>query len=322
MAGRCEIHTIAALTFGLLLASSANAQWTGTGRVSGTITGPDDMPIAGARVTYQLASDPNEGPDPLITDSDGEYRYAGLKSANWLISVEAEGFLPVPPQKTFVYATRNDPVRIQMEPVPEEVVKARKRAEVNKRLKKADELRAEGEIAAAQEEYLEALKNLDVEDHPIVLAALADTYLHEERIEEAREQLKRALEIDPNHVPSLIGMMAILVDEGSFEEADELLARLPTDQEIHPTLMMKLAQGYYNSDHMAEAKTILDRTLRDHPDEAIAYYFRGLTELNLNQTEAARADMLKFLELAPDHAEADAAKGIIEYLPAPAPPDE
>jgi len=315
MAGRCRIVTIAALTLGLLLASSASAQWTGTGRVSGVVTGSDGEPIAGATVTYRLADDPDEGPDPLTTDSDGEYRFAGLKSANWLISVEADGFLPIPPQKTFVYATRNDPIRIQMEPVPQEVVKARNRAKVNERLKKADELRAEGKFEAAREDYLEALKDLEAEDHPVVLAALADTYMHEERIEDAREQLERALEIDPNHVPSLIGTMAILVDEGNFEQADELLARLPNDQELHPTLMMKLAQGYYNSDHMEEAKTILDRTIRDHPDEAIAYYFRGLTELNLNQTEAARADMLKFLEMAPDHAEAEGAKGIIEFLP-------
>ena len=36
-----------------------------------------------------------------------------------------------------------------MEPVPEEVVEARKRAEVNKRLQKADELRAKGKTEAA-----------------------------------------------------------------------------------------------------------------------------------------------------------------------------
>jgi tetratricopeptide (TPR) repeat protein len=66
---------------------------------------------------------------------------------------------------------------------------------------------------------------------------------------------------------------------------------------------------------MEKAEAILDRTIRDHPDEAIAYYFRGLTELNLNEVEGAREDMLKFLELAPDHAEAEAARGILEYLP-------
>jgi Tfp pilus assembly protein PilF len=202
-----------------------------------------------------------------------------------------------------------------MEPVPEEVMQAQKRAEINERLKKADELRAQDQIEAAREEYLEALEDLEVEDHPIVLAALADTYLHEERVDEAQAQLARALEIDPNHAPSLIGMMAILVDEGKYQEADDLLARLPDDQELHPTLMMKLAQGYYNNDQMEEAKMILDRTIRDHPDEAIAYYFRGLTELNLNEVENARADMLKFLELEPEHAEAETAKGILEYLP-------
>jgi tetratricopeptide (TPR) repeat protein len=303
------------LSLGLLLASSAHAQWTGTGRVSGIVTDPDGDPIAGAKVTYRLVSHPDEGPDPFTTNADGEYRFAGLKSANWVISVEAEGFLPVPPHKTFVFAERNDPIRIQLEPVPEEVVKARQRAEVNKRLQKADELRAKGEFEGAREEYMEALEELDVEDRPIVYAALADTYMREERIDEAREQLQRALEIDPNHVPSLLGMMAILVDEGDFREANELLARMPADQEIHPTLLMKLAQGYYNSDQMEKAEAILDRTIRDHPDEAIAYYFRGLTELNLNEVEGAREDMLKFLELAPDHAEAEAARGILEYLP-------
>ena len=137
-------------------------------------------------------------------------------STNWSISVEAEGFLPVPPQKTFVFATRNDPIQIQMERVPEEVVKARKRAEINKRLQKADKLREEDQIEAAREEYAKALEELDVEDRPIVYAALADTYLHEERTDEARQQLTRALEIDADHVPSLLGMMTILVDEGNF----------------------------------------------------------------------------------------------------------
>ncbi len=315
MARRSQKVTIIVLSLGLLLASSAHAQWTGTGRVSGTVTGPDGEPIAGARVTYRLVSDPDDGPDPFTTNAEGVFRFAGLKSANWSIAVEAEGFLPIPPQGTFVFADRNDPIRIQMERVPEEVIAARKRAEMNKRLQKADEFRSEGKIEAARKAYMEALEELDVEDRPIVFAALADTYLQEERTEEAREQLTRALEIDPDHVPSLLGMMTILVDEGNFQEANDVLTRLPTDQEIHPTLMMKLAQGYYNSDQMEETKMILDRTIRDHPDEAIAYYFRGLTELNLNEVEGARDDMLKFLELAPDHAEAESAREIIGYLP-------
>jgi tetratricopeptide (TPR) repeat protein len=315
MAHRYQKVTIVVLALGLLFASSAHAQWTGTGRVSGTIADPDGEPIAGATVTYRLVARPDEGPDPFTTNAKGEYRFAGLMSANWLISVEAEGFLPIPPQRTFVFADRNDPIRIQMERVPEEVVEARKRAEINERLQKADKLRGEDKIEAAREEYMEALEELDVEDRPIVFAALADTYLHEERTDEAREQLTRALEIDPDHVPSLLGMMTILVDEGNFQEANEVLVRLPADQEIHPTLMMKLAQGYYNSDQMEETKMILDRTIRDYPDEAIAYYFRGLTELNLNEVEGAREDMLKFLELAPDHAEAEAAREIIGFLP-------
>lgn len=292
-------------------------QWSGTGRVSGMITGPGGTPVVGAKVTYRVADDPDAGPAPFLTDDKGEYRFAGLKSGTWAIAVEAEGYLPLPPQTTFVYATMNDAIRIQLEPIPEEVLRAQKRAETNKVLLKGDQLRAEGKHEEARKAYVKALPELEEPEQPIVLAALADTLLHEGQVDAAREHLARALEIDPGHAPSLIGMMAILTDEGKEAEAEALLERLPADQEVPSVIMMRLAQHHYNGDDMEGAKAILDRTVCDHPETAIAYYFRGLTELNLNQVENARADITRFLELAPDHAEAAAARDLLGYLPSP-----
>jgi len=292
-------------------------QWSGTGRVSGVITDPDGAPVVGAVVTYRVADDPEAGPAPFVTDEKGEYRFAGLKSGNWVITVEAEGFLPIPPQKTFVYATMNDALRIQLERVPEEVLRARKRAETTKVLLKGDQLRTEGKLEEAREAYTRALADLEESEQPLVHAALADILLHEGQTEAARQHLARALEIEPGNAPALIGMMAILVEDGKEAEAETLLGRLPADQPVPAALMMRLAQHHYNGDDMEGAKGILDRTLRDHPETAIAYYFRGLTELNLNLVDTAREDLARFLELAPDHPEAAAARDVLSYLPAP-----
>jgi tetratricopeptide (TPR) repeat protein len=292
-------------------------QWSGTGRVSGVITGPDGTPVSGAKVTYRVAEEPEAGPEPFLTDDKGEYRFAGLKSGNWVITVEAEGFLPIPPQKTFVYATMNDALRIQLEPIPEEVLRAQKQAQTNKILLRGDQLRAEGKLEEAREAYTEALAKLEEPEQPLVLAALADILLHEGQTEAARQHLARALEIEPGNVPSGIGMMAILLEDGKEAEAEQLLAQLPAEQPVPAAILMRLAQHHYNGDDMEGAKRILDRTLRDHPDTAIAYYFRGLTELNLNLVDTARADLARFLELAPDHPEAAAARDVLGYLPAP-----
>jgi tetratricopeptide (TPR) repeat protein len=322
MARRILVATIIAVTVTLLQTPLAQAQWTGTGRISGTVTDRDGQPIVGARVTYRLAEKPDAGPEPFITDENGQFSFAGMKSATWILKIEAEGFLPIPPQKTFVYATMNDPIRIQMEPIPEEALRAQKRAETNKILMKGDELRAKGKTKEAREEYLKAIGDLDEEQKPIVLAALADTYLDEGNVEKATEQLNKALAINPNHVPSLVGMMAILTDQGKIDEVEELLTRVPEDEEVPSVILLRLAKEYYDRDDMGKTKTLLDRVLNDNPDEAIAYYMRALTELNLNELDNARADIERFLELAPEDPQAGAARDILTYLPPPAEPAE
>jgi regulator of sirC expression with transglutaminase-like and TPR domain len=50
------------------------------------------------------------------------------------------------------------------------------------------------------------------------------------------------------------------------------------------------------------------------PQYADAYYYRGITELQLAKTDAARADLTKFIEMAPAAPEAATAKGILDKI--------
>lgn len=299
-----------------LAAPVAAQEWSGTGRVSGVVTDQKGKPVAGAKVRYHLPGMPEAGPPALTTDKKGRYRFMGLKGTTWSVEVEAEGFLPfVIPEPTMVYAAGiNDTLRIQLVPVPEDVLRAEQRADLNQRLLRGDELRAAGDYQEAREEYEKALGEVEEFEQPIILAALADTYVHEGRMDLARETLSRSLAIAPDHAPSVIGMMVIDIDEGAADEAKQLLDRIPPDHDIDPTILMKLAESFYIDDDMDEAKSILDRVLAGHPDTVAAYYFRGLVEFNLGQVAEARADITHFLELAPEHEKAAEAKEVLEYL--------
>jgi regulator of sirC expression with transglutaminase-like and TPR domain len=50
------------------------------------------------------------------------------------------------------------------------------------------------------------------------------------------------------------------------------------------------------------------------PQNADGYYYRGLTNLQLSKNDAAKADLTKFLEMAPNAPEAATAKGILDKL--------
>ena len=63
-----------------------------SGRVSGTVLDPTGAPVAGARISLFLA----QGTKPLasaVSGKDGEYRFLSTRTADYDLSVEANGFL-------------------------------------------------------------------------------------------------------------------------------------------------------------------------------------------------------------------------------------
>ena len=84
---------------------------------------------------------------------------------------------------------------------------------------------------------------------------------------------------------------------------------------------MQMARDYgiqlsFDDELLAAYSITLDHNF-ENPEEAIAYYMRGLAELNLNEVDTARADIERFLELAPEHSQAAAARDVLSYLPPP-----
>lgn len=99
------------------------------------------------------------------------------------------------------------------------------------------------------------------------LDALGDAYLAAERHADAADAYRRALEADPNDVPALIGLGVIALSAGRPDAAGPLF----------------------------------DRAVRLGPDLPDPYLYRALAIVQSagGMTEAARRDLLRFVELAP-----------------------
>jgi len=307
---------IAGLLVAGLAGEAAAQDWSRSGRVRRKVTGPDAKPIAGAKVYYRMLENPEAGPPPFTTNKSGSYSFLGLKGGAWIVGVEADGFKPwTSPDPVEVFSTGvSDPVDAQLEPLPAEVLAAIARDEASVNLKTGDALLAKGDFAGARVEYEKALAAVADADKPIIFAAIGATYVNEAKVDEAKRAYEQALAIDPDHVESLKGMCNIVAYQGNMELADQLYAHIPAAEPIHPNILITMAMGHFNQGDIETAKALLDRAIRDAPQDALAHYYRGLTELSLGDNDAARADLERSLELDPNHREAANARDFVSQL--------
>lgn len=291
--------------------------WSGAGRAKGVVMDHEGNPVEGAKVELVMILDRDTGPPALTTNKKGVFSKLGLKGGTWWVRVNADGFkLWSGPYEIYSHSAP-DTLEVELQPLAEEVLRAQKQFKAQDRLDAASELMEKGDLEGARAEYHAAIDELDETDQPVVLAVLASTYMGEGDFAKAKEFLEQSLAINPEHVASLRALAAIYAAEGNMEGAEVLLAKIPGDEVIHPNTTMNLGMAHYNKGEMEQAKSFLDRTIRDHPDVALAYYFRGLINLSL-EPDAAKADFEKFIELAPDLPQAAEAKEYLTYLETPA----
>lgn len=165
----------------------------------------------------------------------------------------------------------------------------------------------------------------------------------------AKERFEDALSVDPDMGPALLGLVAILMRQGNFEEAAETSERLVALEPENPTALRMRWQAYQNlgdeekaeaafADLAAADPTAIAEEIYEHgverfeagetqaaqqafervvsldPDRARAYYYLGLCHLNGGESEQAKQNLSKFIEMAPDDPEVAAAKEMLSYL--------
>lgn len=338
------------LALALLGAAAAQAQaWAGRGRLHGQVTGPDGKPVQGVTVILRQgvvdnidAANPGPGPDPLTTDKKGKWSMLGLASGEWTILLVKEGYVPaqgpakvseggpVPP----LNITLNEIDRAAIAQAQKEAEQSSAAGEARASLERGNQLLGESRTGGGNEKlkearaaYMEGLAKLDETQttDPTAQKAIFDTRLSVlttvagidaelGQTDQALAGLKKVLEQKPDDPQVLQLIIDLLVRAGREADAKEYIARLPAGTKLDPNAYLNMGIKAFNEGEMDKAFEAFDKAVKENPDLADGYYYRGLVWMNRGKKAEAKADLEKFLQLAPDHRYAADAKEFIKSL--------
>ena len=290
----------------IVAASLASAQdWRGAGRISGVVKNEAGQPIEGVVVkAHRLGS--NGGPQTK-TDKKGEWAFNGLNGGQWDLDFDRDGYEPGKKSMNFQEHDSNPPMPVTLKKAavdPNVAITAdlNKAAELIKAQKYADARAIYENILA---KYPEAYQ---VEPY------IARTYYAEHNLDAAVEHLRNSLAKEPDNVDVKLLLANTLAEQGKAEESQQLIASIDDTKITNPATLLNIGIGMLNAKKPAEALTWFERTITRFPQYPDAYYYRGITELQDGKNDAAKADLTKFVEMAPNAPEAATAKGILEKL--------
>lgn len=294
----------------LLIGSAAGQEWRGQGRMAGKVTDESGVPIEGAVVKAMLPASENRGPGEQKTNAKGEWSIGGISRGAWSLDVSKDGYqtrsLSVPIQE----GARMPPMAITLRKV---VVVVDPNVAIREELVKAAGLVAAKQFAEARAiyEHLAAQYPQVKQFQPLI----ARTYHGEGNLPKAIEALRAALVADPDNVEVKLLLANMLMDAGQAEESRAMLESIDDSKVTDPTIYLNIGIGMLNERKYAEAITWFSRVIARFPDQPDAYYYRGLAYLSLQKTAEVKADLQKFIALAPaDAPEVATAKKILETI--------
>ena len=288
-----------------LVAPAAHAQaWRGMGHLGGNVTDEQGKPLEGVTIKFDL---PGSGATQAKTDKKGEWALGGIARGAWHLDFEKPGYetvritVPVeelsrvPPIQTRLKASAPDPNDV----IQGELLKAA--ALLNE--KKFPEARAIYESVLAK--YPQAYQ---------VEPLIARTYYGEKQFDRAIEHLKIAVEKNPAGIENTLLLGNILIEQGRAEEGRQVLASVDDAAVKDPTTFVNVGISLLNQNKPDEALGYFEKAIARFPQSGDAYYYRALVRLQKSDMEGAKADLKRFLELAPNAPEAAAARKALEQI--------
>lgn len=296
-----------------LASSAAYAQeWRGMGRVGGKVIDEDTgQPIAGVTVKAMMPRSNNRGPGESKSNDKGDWAVGGLASGEWALDFIKDGYetrsISVPVSE----GGGRRPMEIKMKkkaaPPPDPNV------EIKAKLTEAASLMNAKQFAQARAIYEElAAKHPEVKQfRPLI----ARTYYGEGNKAAAIEQLRKASAEDPENIEVRMLLGTTLMEEGQADEARQILASVDESKVTDPTVYLNIGIGLINDKKHQDAVTWFDKAIQRFPQHADGYYYRGISYISLGKTAEAKADLEKYVSMAPpDAPELATAKQILASM--------
>jgi Tfp pilus assembly protein PilF len=297
--------------FSVLSVASAAQDWRGVGRIGGKVLDEETgKPIEGVTVKAMLPRSDNRGPDSK-SNSKGDWAIGGVASGTWNVDFIKEGYetrsLTVPISE----GGGSRPMEIRMKrkaappPDPNAAIKGDlTRAAGLMNGKKYAEARAIYEDLSAKFPEVKQFRPL-----------IARAYYGEGNKTAAIEQLRKSAEEDPANVEVKVLLGSILMEEGKAEEARQVLSTVDESKVTDPAILINAGIALINEKKHAEAVPWFDKAIGRFPEHPDGYYYRGIANVTLGKVAEARADLEKYVAIAPkDALELETAKKILASL--------
>ncbi|MFL6281041.1 MAG: carboxypeptidase regulatory-like domain-containing protein [Vicinamibacterales bacterium] len=301
------VRTAVALGAAALLATSAIAQPRGNARLTGKVVDEQGAPVPDVNVRAQMTGQT----DVLSAKSDkkGEWRLNGAANGEWKVELSKAG-LETATEVIEVKDNNAPPLTVKL--LKKGEAKADPMAEVNGQVQKAAELAQAGKIPEARKIYEDLLAK-----YPQIYQLegfIARTYAAENNIPQAIEHLKINLEKEPTNVDLKLFQAELLMESGDKAGAAAILNAIDLKEVKDPYTYINQAISLINDKKGPEAVELLTKLIAQFPASNELYYYRGRAYVASDKLEDARADLEKFVSLAPNAKEAADAKKILDQI--------
>jgi tetratricopeptide (TPR) repeat protein len=301
-------RTVVALIAAGLLASSAVAQSRGNARLSGKVVDEQGQPVPDVVVKAQM----NGQTDILSAKSDkkGDWRINGLANGEWRVELGKPG-LEVAIEMVEVRADSAPALNVTLKkPAP----KADPMVEINAELQRAATVAQAGKVPEARKIYEDLLVK-----YPSIYQLegfIARTYAAEDNMPQALAHLKINLEKEPANVELKLFQAELLMQTGDKAGAKAILDPIDIAQVKDPGQFtyINYAIGLINDKKGPEAVELLTKLIAQFPTTNELYYYRGRAYVSAEKLDLARADLEKFVSVAPTAKEAADAKRILDQI--------
>lgn len=301
--------------FVVLFAGVLAAQdWKGKGRLEGRVLNERGEPIVGATVQLRRYG---VGPE-VKTDKKGRWAYLGLAAGSWEVDVMAAGYHEKKISVDVSELTRLPIMEMRLEPVPPPAAPPAEEApkdvsaDVIGAVQRGNELLAQKDFAGARAEYEKALALAP--NNPVILRGVAQTWYGEKNVDQAIATLQKAVELDPSDTTAPVLLANLFLEKGRLEEGKAVMAKLPADAVKDPAVYVNFGVLLLNQKKPQEAWAYFDQAVRIAPTDAESYFYRGLTAMQLKRNAEAKADLQKYLALAPEGSQAADAKELLNSI--------
>lgn len=291
----------------VFFAASASAQPKGNARLNGKILDDQGKPAPAVVVRGIKAGDSQVM--EARTNDKGEWTLPGLTPGGWNLEFIKDGF---DSQRMTVQVAdgRNPPIDMKLTKAAPAVDP---NVELQEGMKQAVELQKAGKNAEARK----IIEDLVIK-YPAAYrlnAFVASTYEAEKNYDKAIEALKIVVEKEPADVDMKTYLAELYTLKGDKVEAQKAIESVDMTQVKDPTIFINMAIGAINAGKADDAIAMLDKLSKQFPTQANILYYRGRANIAAKKMPEAKADLEKFVSMAPpDARELPDAKKLLEQL--------